>query len=40
MVKQEVKEDYRKLKQRDKPFPAFWADFTRLATKLSKSPDG
>ena len=39
MVKQEAKEDYRKLKQRDKPFPAFWADFTRLATKLGKSPD-
>ena len=39
MVKQRAKEDYRKLKQRDKPFPAFWADFTRLATKLSKSPE-
>jgi hypothetical protein len=38
MVRQEAKADYRKLKQRDKPFPSFWADFTRLATKLGKSP--
>jgi hypothetical protein len=35
--RQEAKEDYRKLRQRDKPFPAFWADFTRLTTKLGKS---
>jgi hypothetical protein len=38
MVRQEAKEGYRRLKQRDKPFPAFWADFNRLATKLGKSP--
>ena len=35
--RQEAKEEYRRLKQRDKPFPAFWADFTRLTTKLNKS---
>ena len=35
--RQEAKEEYRRLKQRDKPFPAFWADFTRLTTKLGKS---
>jgi hypothetical protein len=36
--RQEAKEEYRKLKQKDRPFPAFWADFTRLTTKLQKSP--
>jgi hypothetical protein len=35
--RQEAKEEYRRLKQRDRPFPAFWADFTRLTTKLGKS---
>jgi hypothetical protein len=35
--RQEAKEEYRRLKQRDRSFPAFWADFTRLATKLGKS---
>jgi hypothetical protein len=35
--RQEAKEEYRKLRQKDKPFPAFWADFTRLTTKLGKS---
>jgi hypothetical protein len=39
MVRQEAKESYRKLKQGDKLFPAFWANFTRLATKLNKSPE-
>jgi hypothetical protein len=35
--RQEAKEEYRRLRQREKPFPAFWADFTRLTTKLGKS---
>jgi hypothetical protein len=35
--RQEAKEEYRKLRQRDRPFPAFWADFTHLTTKLGKS---
>jgi hypothetical protein len=39
MERQEAKEAYRRLRQRDKPFPAFWAEFTRLTTKLGKSPD-
>jgi hypothetical protein len=38
MERQEAKEAYRHLRQRDKPFPAFWAEFTRLTTKLGKSP--
>jgi len=39
MERQEAKEDYRRLRQGDKPFPAFWAEFTRLTTKLGKSTD-
>ena len=36
--RQEAKEEYRRLRQKDRSFPAFWADFTRLTTKLRKSP--
>jgi hypothetical protein len=39
MERQEAKEDYRRLRQGDKAFPAFWAEFTRLTTKLGKSTD-
>lgn len=36
--RQEAKEEYRRLYQKDTPFAMFWADFTRLSSKLGKSP--
>ena len=38
MVEEKAKEEYRRLRQKDKPFSSFWADFTRLTTILGKSP--
>jgi hypothetical protein len=39
MERQEAKEAYQYLRQRDKPFPVFWAEFTCLIIKLGKLPD-